>query len=264
MIRFLINLLVHSPFYPHWLEFLKARSGTRRVLRGIHGAVLEVGAGDGSRKRELLSRYREIDRYVSTDFSSWDDEFEKIDQKVLKRGFFEQLFIGHQKREVLDIVCSATDLPFDGGVFDYHLSFEVLEHIDDPFQFFHEAARVLKPGGKVVVVVPFLYRMHGGENVNHRMDFFRYAKGFFYSLSERYPLDVVGILHNTGFGTTGASLLNQYVVRRIVEGNIFVKIFLTPVAPFLFFLSNSIGYLLDIYPDERFATRFHIVLKKRA
>lgn len=262
MLSFFIDYLIHSPVYPHWLEFLNARRGTARVLRGIHGSVLEVGAGDGSRKMELIEKYPAIENYVSTDYSSWDEEFKNIDQKLKKNGLFQSVIWGHRKREMLDRVCSATDLPFEDNTFDYHLSFEVLEHIDDPFRYFSEAARVVKPGGKIVVVVPFLYRMHGGENNEHRMDHFRYAKGFFYHLSERLPIKVVGILCTAGFGTTLASMTNQFVVRAIVEGGLLSKLILIPLSPMVFLFMNCLGYVIDLSPDQRFATRFHVVLKK--
>ncbi len=263
MIRFLISLIVNSPVYPHWLEFLKARIGTDKILHGINGTVLEVGAGDGSRKIELLSKYPSIKKYVSTDYSSWDKEFDEIDTRVSKSVFLEEFFRGRKKRNPLDEVCSATKLPFEDNTFDYHISFEVLEHIDDPFKYFSEAARVLKPGGRAIVVVPFLYRMHGGEDVDHRKDYFRYAKGFFYALSEHSSFEVVEIFNNTGFGTTFASLLNQYLARNIMEGNIFLGSILLCISPIIFIFSNTIGFLVDIFPDQRFATRFHVILQKK-
>ncbi len=263
MIKWLTELIMRCPVYPHWLEFQKANIGTKRVLKGIKGAVLEVGAGDGARKKELMARYSSITDYISTDYSSWDGEFEKIDNRISKWSIVENIFFGHKKREQLDTVCSATALPFPDNHFDYHISFEVLEHIDDPYQYFREANRVLKPGGMAIVVMPFLYRMHGGEAENHRLDFFRYTNGFFYNLSQRCHLEVVEIYHNTGYGTTLASLTNQYVIRTILESNIFFRILFLFLAPFIFLCMNLIGYVIDTAPDKRFATRFHVVLKKK-
>ncbi len=52
-------------------------------------------------------------------------------------------------------------LPFRDGVFEAVLSLQVLEHVRDPFACAREIARVLKPGGTLYCVVPFLQPVHG-------------------------------------------------------------------------------------------------------
>lgn len=52
-------------------------------------------------------------------------------------------------------------LPFRDNVFDGVFSFAVLEHVRDPFACAREIVRVLKPGGKLYCVVPFLQPLHG-------------------------------------------------------------------------------------------------------
>ena len=51
-------------------------------------------------------------------------------------------------------------LPFRSGVFDAVFSFNVLEHVRDPFACARELVRVLKPGGRLYCVVPFLQPFH--------------------------------------------------------------------------------------------------------
>ena len=48
-----------------------------------------------------------------------------------------------------------TNLTFEDNHFDYIFSFDVFEHIPDFEKAFSEAKRVLKPGGKLLVTVPF-------------------------------------------------------------------------------------------------------------
>ena len=50
---------------------------------------------------------------------------------------------------------SATGLSFPDESFDRYLSFDVFEHIPDYLKAFREAARVLRPGGRLVFTVPF-------------------------------------------------------------------------------------------------------------
>lgn len=61
------------------------------------------------------------------------------------------------------------DLP--GARFDTILSSSVLEHIWDHDVFWNEAVRVLRPGGKAIIVVPFLYWLHEEPH-----DYFRWTR----------------------------------------------------------------------------------------
>jgi len=60
-----------------------------------------------------------------------------------------------------DILAVGQKLPFKTGTFDYVLSLAVLEHVSDPFICAKEIIRVLKPGGKLYCIVPFLQNEHG-------------------------------------------------------------------------------------------------------
>jgi SAM-dependent methyltransferase len=48
-------------------------------------------------------------------------------------------------------------LPFPSGHFDMVISRSVVEHLDEPERVFREFSRVLRPGGKVVVITPNKY-----------------------------------------------------------------------------------------------------------
>jgi SAM-dependent methyltransferase len=60
-----------------------------------------------------------------------------------------------------DILGVGEDLPFQDCVFDAVLSITVLEHVADPFRCARELVRVLKPGGRLYVIVPFIEPLHG-------------------------------------------------------------------------------------------------------
>lgn len=63
-------------------------------------------------------------------------------------------------------VASAEALPLAGGSFDLVFSHEVLEHVEKDREAVREAARVLRPGGHLVVYVPnrwYPFETHGIE-----------------------------------------------------------------------------------------------------
>ena len=60
-----------------------------------------------------------------------------------------------------DVLGVGEKLPFRDQAFDAIFSLNVLEHVTDPFQCAREIARVLKPGGTLYCVVPFLQPLHG-------------------------------------------------------------------------------------------------------
>jgi SAM-dependent methyltransferase len=54
----------------------------------------------------------------------------------------------------LDAVCDAHRLPFDDASFDNIVMFDVLHHLQRPALFFNEALRVLRIGGRIVMMEP--------------------------------------------------------------------------------------------------------------
>ena len=50
--------------------------------------------------------------------------------------------------------------PIGDGRFDWVVSFNTLEHIYDPRPTLAESLRVLKPGGAMVITVPWMFRIH--------------------------------------------------------------------------------------------------------
>ncbi len=77
----------------------------------------------------------------------------------------------------LDAAADAQALPFRDDCFDNIVLLDVLHHVENPTLFFAEAARVLKPGGRVVMLEPAItplsglfYRFFHPEPVNMKQD----------------------------------------------------------------------------------------------
>ena len=56
----------------------------------------------------------------------------------------------------LDSVCDAQSLPFKDGSFDNVAMMDVFHHLERPTVFLREALRVLKPGGRLVMLEPLI------------------------------------------------------------------------------------------------------------
>ena len=60
----------------------------------------------------------------------------------------------------VDIVADVTNLPFKDGVADMVIAESLLEHVPEVGKAVSEISRVIKPGGYVYAMVPFLYPFH--------------------------------------------------------------------------------------------------------
>ncbi|MBN8588152.1 MAG: methyltransferase domain-containing protein [Rhodothermia bacterium] len=97
----------------------------------VYGNVLEVGSGTGYGIRELAPKathYSAIDKYETPVYND------------LEHVHFQ---LGH-----------IPPFPYSSEQFDVVVSFQVIEHIEDDHLFVSECARVLKPGGTLILSTP--------------------------------------------------------------------------------------------------------------
>jgi SAM-dependent methyltransferase len=91
------------------------------------------------------------------------------------------------KNQHLDIEHDLTQpLPFPENSFDTILLSDVLEHLPEPARLWDEVARVLAPGGKIIMNVPFYYWLHEAPH-----DYFRYTKYALQRFSENVGMRVL-------------------------------------------------------------------------
>ena len=107
--------------------------------------VLDAGAGEGQ-----YAGWFRAHKYVAVDLGIGDTTW---------------------NYQGLDAVADLTSLPFCGEAFDAALNVVTLEHLKEPAAALCEIARVMKPGGRLLLVVPHEWEVHQTPN-----DFFRYTR----------------------------------------------------------------------------------------
>jgi SAM-dependent methyltransferase len=106
-------------------------------------SLLDVGAGECANKGYCAH----LD-YVSQDISQYDGQ-----------GDGSGLQTGTWDFRQIDIVCDLYDIPEDRQ-FDNVLCTEVLEHVVDPVRALEKLARLVKPGGQLIITAPFTSMTH--------------------------------------------------------------------------------------------------------
>jgi SAM-dependent methyltransferase len=114
-------------------------------------------------------------------------------------------------------VCSAQDLPFADAAFTLAYCMDVLEHVDDPNRTAREIARVVAPGGRLVVSVPgdWLFNWLDPHYPEHRHYSPRQLRAFFPDL-ELVAQHQTGFLWSTMWGKYVRFLLTR--ATRLVPG----------------------------------------------
>jgi SAM-dependent methyltransferase len=106
------------------------------LLAEAHGDVLDVGAG--------AQPYRPL--------MPADARYRAIDVNLASEGFgYEMPDTEYYDGDVWPVADASIDVV---------LATETLEHVPDPAQFLAQARRVLRPGGKLILTVPFAARWH--------------------------------------------------------------------------------------------------------
>lgn len=101
---------------------------------GIAGVVVEAGCGEGYGAQLLRQAGAEV---IAVDY----------DETAVSH-------VSDRYPEVSAVRANLVDLPLDDGCADLLVSLQVIEHLWDLAEFFREAHRVLRPGGRIVVSTP--------------------------------------------------------------------------------------------------------------
>ncbi len=192
----------------------------------IKGRVVDLGCGTAPYKEDIL---KVADEYVGVD---WGNSYHENNQVNVQANLTKRL-------------------PFDDDYADTVVSFQVMEHLPEPFSFLSESYRILKSGGKIFITVPFMWHVHEAP-----YDYFRYTR---YGLE--YLLRKAGFVHikiqeNTGFWQMWILKFN-YHTTRYARG--IIKFILLPI----WWFGQIISPILDKYDRNVTETASYTILASK-
>jgi ubiquinone/menaquinone biosynthesis C-methylase UbiE len=178
-----VKAAVRSAYRQYWFYASPTKFVIRQTVRSFFqgrarsDAVLEVGGGTSMMRRTLVGACRPK-LLVSSDLEPTD---------------------------ATDLACDAQALPFPPATFDVVVAFELMEHLPDTNKFLEEVHRVARPGGHVVVSVPFLFGVHDHQ------DFYRFTTQGLERVLADHDLSVVVSAKSGGTWFTLVTLVIEYV-----------------------------------------------------
>lgn len=232
MRRVISDFLEEQLFFPTLIAlfinpFYFARKGLCNAVKNysssLHGSLLDVGCG-----KKPYERLFNVDSYRGLDVDS----------------------AATRENDIADDLYDGNKFPYKNEVFDSLLCNQVLEHVFEPDLFLMEMFRVLKPNGRLLLTVPFVWDEHEQPH-----DYARYSS---FGLSALLSRNGFKILKQEKLGcdvTVIFQLINAYLFKITKNWHKSVRlIFTLTVMGFFNICGLILGKLLpknsDLFLDQ--------------
>lgn len=185
-----------SPFNPYWLDRRCLRRSVEDLAPLASGLLLDVGSSE-TPYRELFEQH--VRHYVGMEYPP-----AVLDKQP---DMWDLLYNVHH---LLNLLGDGRQLPIRTSSVDTVLCTEVLEHVPDARPMMVEMGRVLKPGGKLLVTVPFVQPLHELPS-----DFHRFTPPALEAYAKEAGLRVESITPRGNFASACGAMLSQWIIRSI-------------------------------------------------
>ncbi|HMQ34138.1 MAG TPA: class I SAM-dependent methyltransferase [Chloroflexaceae bacterium] len=210
---------------PLHLARLKLREAVAARAHYASGRALDLGCG----ARPYMELFGHVEQYVGLDLPDVP---------------------------AADVHGDGQTLPFQSASFDTVLCNEVLEHVPEPARLLREAARVLRPGGVLLLTTPQTWGLHHEPH-----DFYRYTRYGLRHLAAQAGLEVLEVAPTSGLWATLAQRLADTVAHTYVRrpGTLAYGLAMVGMAPVLL-----AGYALDALFGKRGDTLDNLLVARKA
>lgn len=215
----LVGLMV-NPFY-------HARRGLYRAIADLapklNGRLLDVGCG--------RKPYRHL--FVASEYIGLEVDTPE-----------------NRKNKQADFFYSGVDFPFPGQRFDGIICNQVLEHVFTPDLFLSEIGRVLRPGGQLLLTIPFIWDEH-----EQPWDYARYTSFGLKNLLEKNGFELleqrkINADIRALFQLVNAYLYKAFWTRQPVINLLLCVVLMSPFNIFGALLSKVLPNNPDLYLDQ--------------
>ena len=228
-----------NAFFPGWIgvfinPFYLARAGLRDAVSGmaskLDGKLLDVGCG-----KKPYQRLFDVDSYTGLDIDS---------EVTRKHNIADHFYDGHS-------------FPFQDAEYDSILCNQVLEHVFSPDEFLGEINRVLKPGGRLLLTVPFVWDEH-----EQPYDYARYSSFGLRALLEKNGFKIIKHQKIGANASIIFQLINAYLYKITIS---FPEIFRVLMIISIMAFFNLSGILFArLLPENPDFYLDHVVLAEKA
>lgn len=239
----------NSPFSAYWLSARALKGSVAELAPHARGLMLDVGVGE----RPYAQLFRHVDRYIGIEYPPVLSDKEPAFWDILERV-----------RKAVDVFADAARLPFADESLDTVLATEVLEHLTEPARSLAEMARVLRPGGRLLLTVPFCEPLHFLPQ-----DYWRFTPSSLRLMAEAAGLEIEAIRPRGNTTLSTACALSQWLLRtfaaarRQADGSIVPSSWRHALAAPLFAVVQCAGAALArVGRDDSMPLGYSIVLAK--
>jgi SAM-dependent methyltransferase len=169
---------------------------TIELLRRMNAIPLRPSMG-ASNSRKSIGRIL-VNNYINSCRNEIQGDILEIGRNVYRNQIPPQnvksyICLDIESFDDIDIVADIQNMPqVSSNKFDTIICTQVLEHVQNPFLAAGELHRILKPGGKLIVTVPFLNNYHMVP-----VDYWRYTEFGLANLFKEYSTCKVDSLGST-------------------------------------------------------------------
>lgn len=204
-------------FNPYFFNRRAIFRGIKKHSGKLKGNLLDFGCG--AKAYEYLF---DVDNYIGVDL---------------------EVNEGHNiPQDKIDIFYKGDKLPLDKNSFDSIYSSEVFEHVFNLEEILNDINRVHKPGGLLLITMPFVWREHEMPN-----DFGRYTSAGIRHIMNKCNYKIIAHEKAPGYFLSVVQLFSAYIYHSVLPKSNTLKFILSP---FTIFPLNLLGLFFNIFFPE--------------